>query len=204
MSSIILVMVLTLVLPLAVALLFNLFRTIQQESKGEALGVCIDCDAAAAHDYVVLEFNTGPNVKKTSVQRIILEREFAGRVLAQTPAGFRSRTPEPPPEYHSFEPDLDELHQRYKHVTSGMIAKEKRRQYDEVVEAWNDLRTSVVIWEGDLTVRRGQATRLVVPMRTDVAATGRFTFIYSYRRGLFTANATTGAEYRPRLVALHG
>jgi hypothetical protein len=85
-----------------------------------------------------------------------------------------------------------------------MIAREKRRQYEDVMEAWEDLKTNVVIWEGNFTVRRGHRRELVVPMRTDVAATGRFTFMYSYRRGLFSASSTAFADYRTRLVAVHG
>lgn len=200
----VIVLVLMLAIPAVAVLLVSFLRALRKAVAGEALVVYFDPTNIDSDDSIFLELRAGPKMKKVTVARIILDREFAGSVLAQAPEGFRNRSPEPPPEYHSFEPDLDELRGKHSHITAGMIEREKRRQYADVMEAWKDLKTSVVIWEGRLTIRRGHPERLTVPMRTDVAATGRFTFIYSYRSGLFTTNGTAFADYRPRLVAVHG
>jgi hypothetical protein len=204
MSSIIIVLILTLAITTAIAVVVSRIRPPKTVAGGDALCVYFDPESINGENSIDLELVVGPNTKKVTVERIVLERNFAGRVLAQTPDGFRMRAPEPPPDYYAFEPELDELRQKYKHVTAGMVEKEKRRQYADVREAWEDLKANVVIWQGRLTVRHGGSHFLSVPMRTDVAATGAFTFVYSHRTGIMRTTETAVVEYRPRLVAVHG
>ena len=204
MSFIIIGIVLGTLIPAGVWLLYNFLRAVRTAVGGEALRLDFDPEAVSGDESIDLTLTVGPNVKKVTVERIILERDFAGRVLAQAPKGFRMRAPEEPPSYQSFEADLDELRQKHKYVTSLMIEREKRAQYEDVLEAWRDLKESVVIWQGRRTIRHGEVYELTIPMRTDVAASGSFTFIYSYRPGIMRASSSASVEYRPRLIALHG
>jgi hypothetical protein len=57
-------------------------------------------------------------------------------------------------------------------------------------------------WRGRLVVRRGTGHPLWIPMRTDIAATGSYTFLYTYRRGLVTRTETATIDYRPLLIAV--
>ena len=127
MSLIIIIVVFLLTTPLAVAVLLKLARSVRTATSDDALGVYFDPESINDENCIELELVVAPNAKKVTVERIIMERDFAGRVLAQTPNGFRMRAPEPPPDYYAFEPELDELRVKYRHVTAGMIEKEKRR-----------------------------------------------------------------------------
>lgn len=197
--SVLLGMVIMLIIPLSIASCVHVIQALRRSAAGEPFTVTV---AVSRDDQAVLELIAGS--RSVRVERIILERDFAARVLAQPPRGFRERHPSPPPNYDAFVPDLGDLHQRHGVLDPRTIEAEKRRQHTELVNAWADMCEAAVAWEGRLTVRRGTALRLVLPMRTDVAAMGQISFIYSCRVGLIRTTATATTQYRPRLVALHG
>jgi hypothetical protein len=202
-SSIVAFIAFILAIPLAIACWFSVIQSLRRARRGPGLDIQVIHDSPC-DDRMVLELITEPGVRSARVERIILQRRFAARVLAQPPQGFRERHPAPPPSYDTFEPDLDQVINRRGVVDPRTIEAEKRRQHTDLVNSWADMCEAMVTWEGRLTVRRGCACRLVVPMRTDVAAMGRISVIYSYRVGLLRTMATTETVYRPRLVALHG
>lgn len=61
---------------------------------------------------------------------------------------------------------------------------------------------TTITWVGQTHVRHGVPMTMTVPMRTDIAATGSFTFLYTYRRGIVKRTARTAVDYRPLLVAV--
>jgi hypothetical protein len=201
-SSIVIAMVFMLAVPLTIAWLFNVIQSLRRATSGEALAAQVLHDPAH-ENWMVLELVAGPGSRAVSVERIIVDREFAARVLAQPPRGFRERHPVPPPSYDAFEPDLTDMRQPGV-VDPRTIEAEKRRQHTDLLKSWADMCEATVTWEGRLTVRRGVPQRLLVPMRTDVAATGRITIIHSYRVGFTRTTSATTSHYRPRLVAVHG
>jgi hypothetical protein len=202
MTSIFAAMLVMIAIPLAIAALFSFYQALRRATAGDALAVSL-FHADGREDQVELEFEVAPPVRAVTIERVVLDREFAARVLAQPPRGFRERHPAPPPDYAKFEPDLGHLGEG-RYISRHELEAEKRRQHTDLVNTWADMCESMMTWEGRLTVRRGRTHRVVVPMRTDVAASGRITVIYSYRNGLIRSTTTLTTDYRPRLIAVHG
>jgi hypothetical protein len=202
MYSILIAMIVVLAIPLAIAALLSVYRALRRTAGGDALSASL-YRADDRDDQIELEFMVAPQVRAVTIERVILDREFAARVLAQPPRGFRERHPAPPPDYAKFQPDLGHLG-KGRYISRHELEAEKRRQHTDLVNVWADMCESVMTWEGRLTVRRGRPHRMVLPMRTDVAASGRITVIYSHRGGLVRSTSTLTADYRPRLVAVHG
>jgi hypothetical protein len=202
MSTILVAMTLIIAIPMAAALFFNLVIALRRAAGFDALTAQF-YHLPGRDDCVELELTVAPSVKRVTVERLILERPFAARVLAQAPEGFRERHPAPPPDYHAFEPDLSEFRRR-RNTDPRALESEKRRQHTDLVNTWADMCENVVMWEGRTIIRRGDDCRVRVFLRTDVAASGHVTIIYSYRAGMLSTTGTVTAEYRPRLIALHG
>lgn len=203
MPSIIAAMTLMIAIPLAVALVFHLVLALRGPGVDSAL-VARFHHEPGGDGVVELELIAAVAARRMRVERFILERPFAARVLAQPPNGFRERHPAPPPDYDVFTPHLDDDLATRGVVDPRTVEAEKRRQHTDLVRSWADMCESVVMWEGRIEVRAGRGCRVRIPLRTDVAASGRVTIIYSYRSGFLRTNGTYTAEYRPRLVAVHG
>jgi hypothetical protein len=134
---------------------------------------------------------SGP--RSVMIDRISVSRSLVAAAGASPPPGFELTGDEPVPDIESFEPDLDELGQRYEPDAppDSAIAEETRRQYEETVALRRAWKAEYVSWTGTLRVKRGAPATLLVPMTAPEKATGEIVFAYSYRIGLLSGSSAT-------------